>query len=306
MRFPTDIHLDRLLHGLPVLANVLLATWIALLISDFLWPFIAGNPVPPVPENIPVIKVKPATKKNVTSSRQIAAWHLFGKTEIPGGKTKPVPANAPDTKLVLTLRGIYATVDKHQGLAIIQNQNKEEKYFAYRDSVFGLATLVEIYVNRVILLRNGRYETLRLPKTRLAIHSKKPPNKGIRKRISPEEYVNSMRGEMKKIHKMTLREMKNPWQYLYLEPEMTNGSMTGLKLTAEEEREFLARNGLELGDVITSINGIQINGGGGMARALNALSDRDDEDRLELTVMRKGHSKSIIINDARKTAGGKH
>jgi len=313
MRLPADISLTGVLRHvlalqwLPVLANVVLVAWVALLFSELLWPFIVdGNDVPPAPEYITAIDAGQAADKNTITGRQIAAWHLFGKAGAPAAKTNPVPANAPDTKLVLTLRGIYAADDKHLGLAIIQNPKKEEKYFAYRDSVFGLATLEEIYVDRVILLRNGRYETLRLPEERLAFQAKVSSNKGIRKQMSSEEYVNSMRGEMKKIHKMTLREMKNPWQYLYFEPEIINGSMTGLKLTAEEESEFLARQGLEVGDIITSVNGIQIDGGGGVAKAMNELSDRDDDDRLELIIMRKGRSKTIIINNDRPAAGGNH
>jgi len=306
MRFPANITLNRILHWLPTLANVLLSAWIALLIADLLWPLIAGNPVAPLPENVPAPVIEPAAKVSVPGEQQIAAWHLFGATTTPEKKAPRVPVNAPETKLALTLRGIYATADKHQGLAIIQNRKKKENYFARGDSVFGLATLEEIHADHVILLRNGHYETLRLPEEWFAVHSAGKVNKRIHKRMSPDEYVKSMRGEMKKIHKMTLREMKNPWQYLYFEPEIVNGSMTGLKLTAEEEREFLARNGLEPGDIITSVNGIQINGGGGMARALNALSDRDDEDPLELTVMRKGKSKSILIENNRPATDGKH
>ncbi|HHH43711.1 MAG TPA: hypothetical protein ENK49_06200 [Gammaproteobacteria bacterium] len=306
MKFPTDLTLDRVLHRLPTLANVLLATWIALLIADLLWPLVAGKPATPLPENVPVPVIEPAAKVSVPGEQQIAALHLFGKAGTPDRKTPRVPVNAPDTKLALTLRGIYATGDRHQGLAIIQNRKKKENYFARGDSVFGLATLEEIHADRVILLRNRRYETLRLPEKWFAVHSAGKVNKRIHKRMSPEEYVESMRGEMKKIHKMTLREMNNPWQYLYFEPEIVNGRMTGLKLTAEEEREFLARNGLEPGDIITSVNGIQINGGGGMARALNALSDRDDEDPLELTVMRKGKSQSILIENNRAVTDDKH
>ncbi len=306
MKLATDLSLNRILHWLPTLANVLLSAWIALLIADLLWPLIAAGPVAPPPENVPAPETKPAVEVSAPGEQRLAALHLFGEAGAPDKNTPRVPVDAPDTRLALTLRGIYATGDKHQGLAIIQNRKKEENYFARGDSVFGLATLEEIHADHVILLRNGRYETLRLPEEWFAVHSAGGVNKRIHKRMSPEEYVKSMRGEMKKIHKMTLREMQNPWQYLYFEPEIVNGSMTGLKLSAEEEREFLARHGLEPGDIITSVNGIQINGGGGMARALNALSDRDDEDPLELTVMRKGKSRSILIENRRAVTDGKH
>ena len=101
-----------------------------------------------------------------------------------------------------------------------------------------------------------------------------------------------MKQEMKKIHKMTLDEMRNPWQYVYFEPAMVDGKIKGLKFTAEEEKEFLARHGLALGDIITSVNGHRLDGGAGLAKAMNILSDGG---KLELVVDRHGLTKSFTI-----------
>jgi len=107
------------------------------------------------PVNIP--------EQNKIDPIKMAGWHLFG---IAGTETSKSPAaiNAPETKLKLTLRGIVAESDKHKGFAIIQKPDKKEKHFSINDSIFGLATLEEIYADRVIILRKGTYETLTLPK----------------------------------------------------------------------------------------------------------------------------------------------
>ncbi len=67
------------------------------------------------------------------------------------------------SKLRLTLKGIFATSDPKRGAVQIQDDRQQESNFTVGQSVFGKATLDEIYPDRVILYRNGQYETLMLP-----------------------------------------------------------------------------------------------------------------------------------------------
>lgn len=216
------------------------------------------------------------------------ASHLFGM-EVQQEKLTPVI----ETTLQLTLRGVFAVADPTKGLAIIGSPTRSEKYFVAGQDIFAQARLKEVYDDRVILFRNGRYETLRLPEKALAAMQH---NNSRSKRMSRDEYarkhVEYMRGKMKDIHKMTLNRMRNPWQYLYFEPALVDGKIMGLKLTAEEEKGFLAKHGIELGDIITSINGQRLDGGAGVARALNEIGQADD---LDLVIDRSGESKTLHI-----------
>ena len=228
-----------------------------------------------------------------TDPGEIARWHLFGRMSAKQAAPKQKKIIAPDTPLKLVLRGVAAENNRHGGLAIIQKPNREEKYFKVGDNVFGQASLEEIYTDRVILLRKGRYETLRLPEKRINRNGRKPAtSKKTRRTITAEQHVAFMKQEMKKIHKMTLEEMRNPWQYVYFEPAMVDGKIKGLKFTAEEEKEFLAKYGLALGDIITSVNGHRLDGGAGLAKAMNILSDGG---KLELVVDRRGLTKTFTI-----------
>lgn len=279
----------------PSIINILLILPLAFGFSKLSGYFLAP-PDSAYQARAPRVMAIPAAQQMTRSvhPQQIARLHLFGKPNVRKKPVKPVVAPVQETRLNLTLRGIAAENDKHDGLAIIQQPNKQEKHFKVGDTVFGLATIKEIYADHIVLLRNGKYETLRLPEQRIAQKFSKPVLQARNRHMpTPEEHVAFMRQEMKKIHKMTLSEMRNPWQYIYFEPAMENGRITGLKLANEDEKEFFARYGLELGDVITSVNGNPLNRGGGVAKAMNILSDGG---RFELVINRKGAKKTFTID----------
>lgn len=205
---------------------------------------------------------------------------------------------APDAMLQLELRGVVAQEDRHNGLAIIKQANFEEQYFNVGDEVFDQGILVEIHSDRVVLLHDGESEILYLA-GRLAVDaaSQSADANRIKRRMpTSEEYVAFMRDEMKKIHAKTLKEMRNPWQYVYYEPAIVDGKIVGLRLNANEEKEFLGQYGIELGDTIVSVNGNDLNGGASVARAIDALSDSDI---LELVVDHDGQTKTVVIRNDR-------
>ena len=155
---------------LPMLVNsimVLLIGWqVWGLASHALKPLHTDAPVESAPAT-GVIK-KPAPASIASLGQSLSSMDLFGNAKESAAADKKAPITAPDTRLELTLRGIFAQNEKHDGLAIIQNKRtSKEEHFVVKDNVFGMATLKEIYHDRVILYRNGKYETLRLPEKSL-------------------------------------------------------------------------------------------------------------------------------------------
>jgi len=98
---------------------------------------------------------------------QIPNWHLFGK-EDPQAKAKPVPKKiieAPTTPLALTLQGTFLGKSKTEGsFAIISSSDDEQAMYQIGDEIPGGATLYSVEPFRVILERNGRHESLALPR----------------------------------------------------------------------------------------------------------------------------------------------
>ncbi|VAW78969.1 hypothetical protein MNBD_GAMMA13-219 [hydrothermal vent metagenome] len=203
-----------------------------------------------------------------------------------------------ETSLQLVLRGVVAQADQHKGLAIIKKPGHKEKYFSVGDKVFDQGKLEEIHSDRVVLLRKEQHETLYLASRLDAEASRQPAAKAKNRRMpTGEEHVAFMREEMKKIHAMTLKKMKNPWQYVYYEPAMKDGKIIGLTFNAQEEKAFLSQHGIKLGDTIISVNGNDLDGDAGVARAMNALSGSNI---LELVIDRGGQKKTVVIRNDRK------
>ncbi len=77
-------------------------------------------------------------------------------------------ANAPDTVLQLKLDGVFASNNPQQSSAIISEQGQGiGKLYQVGQQVSGGATLSAVYVDRVLLQRNGVDEVLRFVKTNL-------------------------------------------------------------------------------------------------------------------------------------------
>lgn len=286
---------------LPFVVNAVLvaalAYWVTLVVSEYLEPQkVTVSAAPPVAAPA----VPRADAAGVREASRIAAWHVFGEPVKQQEEAPEQFENAPESKLEWILRGIVSSDRVASQLAIIQDRKqRRERHFAIGSTVFGLARLEAIYPDRVIVSRNGRFETLTLPEERVAgvATEEKRPSSRVAQQMSSEDYVAFMTGQMKEIHKETLASERNPWRYVYYEPAMTaDGRIVGLKLTAEEERQFLEGHGLELGDTITSINGVELDVGGGLVKALDLISESD---RLRFEVERNGSRKIIEVDNNR-------
>ena len=92
-------------------------------------------------------------------------WHLFGEVAPEAEPVKTVvPVDAPDTRLKLSLHGTFSSADAALARAIIADERGNEEMYAVGDILPGNAELSEIQSDKVILLRGGRYEILRLPR----------------------------------------------------------------------------------------------------------------------------------------------
>jgi len=86
--------------------------------------------------------------------------HLFGAPPA----LKQDDANAPQTSMPLVLTGIIAGNDPQNGLAILGQSAQTAKVYAVGDGVPGGAKLHSVYNDRVVIDRDGRLESLSLPR----------------------------------------------------------------------------------------------------------------------------------------------
>ena len=270
------------------LVNGLLVIWLAWLLAEMSWMLLPDTRTGE-PQSVAVEPEQLTRQAPRIDERQIASWHLFGEV----GKDKPVKktaVDAPETRLKLTLRGVFASDDSSSvsgARAIIGDPKGKEDSYAPGDPLPGGATLSEIYPDRIILERNGRFETLRLPK--------KTMNTGSVRLNSRSTARSTSSGNAAAFSKYRSEIKKNPaslMNYVRATPERKDGKFIGFRLQAGKEPGAMKELGLKPGDVVTSINGVQIDSPAKGMKAMQALGEGDS---VNVTLLRGGQETSMSL-----------
>ena len=176
---------------LPRLVNILLIILIIITLAKLLWSlFDSGIDASELNKTVNTSNtIKPQPRPQY--DRRIAQMHIMGKAVTTASTNIK---DAPDTTLNLKLLGVLAG-DKEYGYAIISSGANKVKHYALGDDVPGGATLHAVYPDRVILERDIRMETLRLPKSQDAkfgkkLTSKKTASKPQTSNTSSESFEN--------------------------------------------------------------------------------------------------------------------
>ncbi|HED18341.1 MAG TPA: type II secretion system protein GspC [Gammaproteobacteria bacterium] len=278
------VQIDRLAR--PV--NLLLVIWLAWLLAELSWALLPGTDN----NELQSVKVAPtpvARQEPRIDERQIASWHLFGEARKDKSVVKSA-VNAPETRLKLTLRGVFASEGSSsasEARAIIGDPRGKENSYAPGDPLPGGAKLSEIYPDRIILERNGRFETLRLPKKTMKAGSARF-NKRSTGRAMPA-------GRATAFSKYRSEIKKNPaslMNYIRATPERKNGKFIGFRLQTGKNPVAMKELGLKPGDVITSINGVQIDSPAKGMKAMQALGKGSS---INITLLRGGQETSMSL-----------
>ncbi len=226
-----------------------------------------------------------------TNLLQVASMHLFGEAAVQ--KARIPPADAPDTHLALTLRGLWSSRDGTEGYAIISDAKGEEAFYRLHSTLPGGATLAEIRPDRVILERAGRFETLRLTRDRadFAAIDIAPAGESA---PPPAESGGSAQGaRMAQLRERMMQDPTELTRLIHMSPVFEEGNVKGYRVSPGAERDLFEHAGLQPGDIVTTINGIPLNDASMMSQVLSQVSSAD---RLNLTVERAGREEQVTID----------
>jgi general secretion pathway protein C len=227
---------------------------------------------------------------------RIAELNLFGKVD-DAPAPAPEPQAAPETRLNLTLRGIIASDNPDRARAIIAEGTLADKFYRMNEELPGGAKLNAIRPDHVILERNGRFETLSLPKERspeaerLAQQSAAqsnqprlgaPPNTDGASPTTLSDYRDAL-----KENPQAVNELLNP------APAYQDGKLVGFRLRPTKNRHLLRRNGILRNDIVTSVNGIPLNDPSNSFQVLQQLTSTEN---IQLTILRNGQEKNVSLN----------
>ena len=158
-KFLKEHHIQLGLRAISVLCLIFIGYFLAHLI----WMIIAGaEPVQP-PIQSKSMRDSPR-QAAVVDVPQLQKLMLFGKPIVKKAQPEKI-VEAPKTTLQLELLGVFLGTSGGKSSAIIGEINKKPESFSVGDSIASGVTLKEVRSDRVILARNGRYETLEFADT---------------------------------------------------------------------------------------------------------------------------------------------
>ena len=271
---------------LPRAVTLLLVVGAGVMAAQLTWQLLAPDVRPPVTVDIPVADLTPveaATQESPLS--RVAEVPLFG---VLGVRAAPEPVVAPDTRLRLRLVGLVAGDTPDQGKAIIAESNNPERLYGIGDPVGGgQARLHQIHPDRVILERDGAYETLRLPRadgTTAGAPGTAAPARAVPAATTAEE-PRVQRSEW-------LQDPERLLQTVRARPVIQGGVLHGLEVHPTRNARQFQQAGLRPGDVITSVNGMPLSAIDDTDRLFQDLSGQM---RVEIVVERDGQPLPISI-----------
>jgi len=279
---------EPLLQRLSQVVNLLLILLLASTIAELTWRLLPAPPLAVPPLSGAAGGLRPASPAAESGGGNIAALHLFGD-KVSQSAAVARPLEVPETRLQLVLRGVFASADPSAAGAIIAERNGKESFYGVGDQLPGGAVLKEVYKDRIVLLRGGRLETLRMPR------------EGAAKGGARQGRQSAQGGRGRATNTSSLRELRdmvldNPQQLadkVRLRPHTEGGRMVGYQVRPGRDAQFLSRLGLQPGDVVTAVNGIRLDS---PARGLSILRNLAKSSRVRLEIKRNGLPQTIELD----------
>ena len=204
--------------------------------------------------------------------------NLFGEsTSTNSQKTEPSkPATV--TKLPLTLLSVFASDSNKSSAAIIAQRDQPPKRYKIRDTLPGSAILVEIFKDKVILLRAGNREVLSFPKitnsfeainsnkeqaraSQLTSNTRKTASTQVIKTTGPKKITGptgrfpTSEREVTKIQKPRRQNVEEIKDFLGEQENVSFNEQGGMVIDNGINSSYLRQTGLQEGDIVLSVNG---------------------------------------------------
>ena len=235
---------------------------------------------------------------NNTNLANVSAYHLFGDAKKAAPVVQQKVIDAPETRLRLDLKGVFASSDASEALAIIASSKGKDKTYHIGDKITGGALLHAIYEDRVILKRNGQLETLRLPKSKVdsqSFYSDEPlDTPEISDSAANQEGSSSKNGQtqhLREIRETLLNDPAKIWAEVRISPVMKNGQIHGYTL-AHNDQKLMKELNIRQTDVITRINGQSLSDPSTLYSLMGNLSEQKS---LSVDIERNGQQQTLEL-----------
>lgn len=230
---------------------------------------------------------------------ELVAAELFGSASV--AETVDSETEAPDSTAALKLLGVFASDNAKNASAIIGEASGGQSVVFVGEAVpGGYGTLKEVFRDRVVIDRGGRLETLRMEDLTAQLgdlsggaeakpaEAAAPRTLDKRKDAQLTQTLADMRGKLR----------DNPTalaDVIAIEPQYdkASGQLQGYRIGPGKDRKLFGRFGLQRNDVVTAINGVNLDD---PTRALSLLDELNDAKELTLDLQRGGQPVTVQLS----------
>jgi len=278
---------NHLLRGGRSLLNLILAAWLGYLVVQV--SLSGGQPMQPV---VAATRPTVAPAANSATSQMrldiapVVNAHLFGQVQRPPPKPvnpAPLPSELPETRLNLTLYGIYHSSMLEASYVMIGAAKQSAQRYQQGDELSKGVVLHDIQTKNVVLARGGRYETLSLRKP---LPNTAAASRTATTNVSPTAQSATNPSQLLKTYQQELK--TNPRNLLKLariSPVNRDGKLIGYRLRPGRDPTLLSQFDLRSGDILTAVNGVMLDS---PLKGLGVVQQLADANQLELQVLRNG------------------
>jgi general secretion pathway protein C len=280
----TNDWLSRLQTNGPKLTSAVLGALIVLELGRLAYSMYAT----PVKSPQPVAVAAHRQQRPGLDIQSVISAHLFGVAPVEQGSQDP--ASAPQSSANLVLAGTIATQDPKRGVAIVSDGGGPSKVYSVGDKIGG-AALHSVYLDRVILDRNGALETLLLPR-QLLLGTRGPAP--VRPTNATVAAVDNIRHMVQQDPSILDQVMRTVASY-----DNAAGKLRGFRAYPGKNRQIFNKLGLKSGDLVTAINGTALDD---PQRSQEVFDTIQTSDHVTVTIERNGQKQDITLNIAQVAA----
>ncbi|MCU7842967.1 MAG: type II secretion system protein GspC [Candidatus Thiodiazotropha sp. (ex Monitilora ramsayi)] len=276
-------------HRLPTLVVLLLVVVIGAKLAELTWRLM------PTPEsgnvNVQQKVFKPLPSGNRQDDKvqlaQTASLHLFGVA----GAVKPakkIELKAPETRLNLTLHGVFVEDKPEQGAAIIGTSGNKQKYYKVGANVMNGVKLQGVFDDRVVLLRNGQSEVLRFPKVSNRSANVAPVRSASSGRSTGSKTVRA--ASLREYREVFQKEPLKIFEHVRFVPVRSRDGLKGYRVLPQRNRELYNKLGIRPSDLVTAVNGVTLTNDKEAMKLIQMLKDATS---VQVDIVRNGQPQSL-------------
>lgn len=285
------LQLNKQQQRINLLVVVLLSVYLLAYAAELTWRLFP-SPAEPTAQQSLSASPQITTSNRETDLSTIKRLNLFGDLSAAPVEEVQQVTEAPQTSLNLTLTGVVASTARGAGAAIIENKGSQNTY-GINDKIDGTnAVLMEVYADRVIIKNGQRRETLMLdgidynkPNANVLVNQTATTRPSVKRRDLSEQVIEASRALQQQPANFT--------DYIAISPHRVDGQLHGYTVSPGKDPTLFQAVGMQNGDIITEINGLDLTDTQQSMEAMGALRAAQS---MQLTVNRDGDLLTLYLD----------